>query len=73
MTYAPDEVRVDVVDNGHGFDVAKVQDQPAGLGHIGLSAMSRRAEELGGEVVVESTPGSGTAVSVSMPLGGTVD
>ncbi|MCK6161754.1 sensor histidine kinase [Corynebacterium simulans] len=73
VTYAPDEVRVDVVDNGHGFDVAKVQDQPAGLGHIGLSAMSRRAEELGGEVVVESTPGSGTAVSVSMPLGGTVD
>lgn len=73
VTYALDEVRVDVVDNGHGFDVAKVQDQPAGLGHIGLSAMSRRAEELGGEVVVESTPGSGTAVSVSMPLGGTVD
>ncbi len=73
VTYAPDEVRVDVVDNGHGFDVAKVQGQPAGLGHIGLSAMSRRAEELGGEVVVESTPGSGTAVSVSMPLGGTVD
>lgn len=73
VTYAPDEVRVDVVDNGHGFDVAEVQDQPAGLGHIGLSAMSRRAEELGGEVVVESTPGSGTAVSVSMPLGGTVD
>lgn len=68
VTYAPGEVRVDVVDNGHGFDVTAVQNKPAGLGHIGLSAMRRRAEELGGEVIIESTPGSGTAVSVSMPL-----
>lgn len=67
-TYEPDEVRVDVVDNGSGFDLEAVQGRPAGLGHIGLSAMSRRAEELGGTVTVESTPGSGTAVSVSVPL-----
>ncbi|OFP66595.1 ATPase [Corynebacterium sp. HMSC074C01] len=73
VTYAPDEVRVDVVDNGDGFDVEAVENKPAGLGHIGLSAMRRRAEELGGEVVIESTPGSGTAVSVSVPLDNDVD
>ena len=73
VTYAPDEVRVDVVDNGQGFDVEAVENKPAGLGHIGLSAMRRRAAELGGEVVVESTPGSGTAVSVSVPLNNDVD
>ena len=73
VTYAPDEVRVDVVDNGQGFDVAAVEGRPAGLGHIGLAAMRRRAEELGGEVAIESTPGAGAAVSVSVPLNNDVD
>ncbi len=68
ITYGEDEVRVDVVDNGQGFDVEAVQNKPAGLGHIGLNAMRRRAEELGGSVVIESRPGAGAAVSVSMPL-----
>ena len=68
VTYEDKCVRVDVVDNGDGFDLAAVQSRPAGLGHIGLAAMKRRAEEVGGEVVIESTPGHGTAVSVSVPL-----
>ncbi len=68
ISYGEDEVRVDVVDNGNGFDVAAVEARPAGLGHIGLSAMRRRAEELGGQVTVESHPGEGAAVSVSVPL-----
>ena len=68
VTYGPDEVRVDVVDNGQGFDAEAVALKPAGLGHIGLSAMQRRAEEVGGDVAIGSTPGHGTAVSVSVPL-----
>lgn len=68
VTYDENEVRVDIVDNGRGFDPAVVEARPAGLGHIGLSAMHRRAEELGGTVTLESTPGSGAAVSVSVPL-----
>ena len=73
VTYEGDEVRLDVVDNGKGFDPAAVESTPAGLGHIGLAAIRRRAQELGGEVVVESAPGEGTAVSASMPLGNRVD
>ena len=68
VTYEENGVRVDVVDNGDGFDVAAVESRPAGLGHIGLAAMKRRAEEVDGEVVIESSPGHGTAVSVSVPL-----
>lgn len=67
LTYAPDEVRLDVVDNGQGFDPAQVAAKPSGLGHIGLQAMRQRAEELGGELEVESAPGRGTAVSVALP------
>ena len=68
VTYNDEGVRVDIVDNGEGFDVDAVQSRPAGLGHIGLAAMKRRAEEVSGEVIIESTPGHGTAVSVSVPL-----
>ncbi|GAA1472936.1 Sensor histidine kinase LiaS [Corynebacterium felinum] len=68
LTYSPGEVRLDVVDNGAGFDPAAVEDRPAGLGHIGVNAMRQRAAELGGTVELESAPGQGTAVSVAIPI-----
>lgn len=68
LTYAEDEVRLDVVDNGRGFDPAAVAQRPAGLGHIGIDAMRQRAQEQGGALVVESAPGEGTALSVSIPI-----
>ncbi|GAB3076587.1 sensor histidine kinase [Corynebacterium aquatimens] len=71
LTYEPDEVRLDVVDNGKGFDVEATPARPSGLGHIGLDAMKTRAQELGGDLVVESSPGGPTAVSVSVPLAST--
>ena len=67
VTYEPDEVRLDVVDDGHGFDPAAVARRPVGLGHVGLAAMRQRAAEQGGALEVESQPGSGTAVSASIP------
>lgn len=68
LTYAVDEVRLDVVDNGAGFDPQAVEGRPAGLGHIGVNAMRQRAAELGGTVELESAPGRGTAVSVAIPI-----
>ncbi|HEY1176371.1 MAG TPA: ATP-binding protein, partial [Phytomonospora sp.] len=50
-------------DDGRGFAAAG----PAGFG---LTAMRQRATSLGGDVQVESSPGNGTAVSVSIPLTG---
>ncbi|MEJ6548574.1 sensor histidine kinase [Corynebacterium sp. USCH3] len=67
----PDAVRLDVVDDGVGFDVDAVDaslPERAGEGHIGLRTMRRRVRELGGTVIVESTPGSGTALAVEVPL-----
>lgn len=68
VTFAPAEVRLDVVDNGAGFDADAQPEKPVGLGHIGLDAMRTRARELGGELVVESAPGGPTAVSVAVPI-----
>lgn len=70
LTYGEDEVRLDVVDNGKGFDPEQVAGRPAGLGHIGISAMRQRANEIGGTLDVESAPGGGTAISVAIPIEG---
>lgn len=67
LSYGPAEVRLDVADNGCGFDPGEVAQRPAGLGHVGLDAMRQRALELGGTLDVESTPDQGTAVSVALP------
>lgn len=59
LSYLDDSVLLDIVDDGAGFD-------PDSAG-FGLSVLRGRAEELGGHVVIESTPGHGTAVAVEVP------
>ena len=56
---------VTVGDDGVGFDPAR-----ALAGHHGLSGMRFRAESLGGKLAVHSVPGSGTAVSIELPVQG---
>ena len=68
LTYAPEEVRLDVVDNGRGFDVDAQGLKPSGLGHLGLDAMRSRAAELGGKLEIESAPGGPTALTVAVPV-----
>ncbi|NEA15852.1 ATP-binding protein, partial [Streptomyces halstedii] len=42
-------------------------------GGFGLPAMRARARSLGGTLSVESAPGQGTAVAVTLPLPAAVD
>ncbi|AZA12510.1 sensor histidine kinase [Corynebacterium choanae] len=67
LTYLDDTVRLDVVDNGVGFDPAKIAARPAGLGHVGLAAMRQRAREQQGSLTVEASPGQGCMLSVALP------
>ena len=53
---------LNIADDGRGFQPAE-----GGDGH-GLASMRHRADELGGRLDVESTPGSGTVVRLSIPL-----
>ncbi|WP_345341216.1 sensor histidine kinase [Rhodococcus olei] len=64
LSYAPDEVRLDVVDDGVGFD----PDAAAASASFGLRAMRDRLDSLGGALVVESAPGDGTALAATLPV-----
>jgi signal transduction histidine kinase/PAS domain-containing protein len=71
ITYAmdPENVCVCVEDDGIGFDPYELglsPDNPRGLGLLG---MQERLELLGGELEIQSTPGSGTQLNIRVPLG----
>jgi signal transduction histidine kinase len=54
-----DGVVLDVEDNGHGVDVAKLN-----RGGIGMSSMAERMAQLGGHFTIESPPQGGTRIRV---------
>jgi two-component system, NarL family, sensor histidine kinase UhpB len=60
---AEDRMRLTVTDDGDGFDPADVP-----RGHLGLIGMRQRVDLVGGELRVESTPGSGTTIDAVVPL-----
>jgi signal transduction histidine kinase len=60
-------VRVQVVDNGHGFEVEKTLIQAAKGGRLGLVGMSERVRLLGGYFDVHSQPGGPTTVFAALP------
>ncbi|MBC6461660.1 sensor histidine kinase [Actinomadura sp. HBU206391] len=61
LSYMDDEVTLDVLDDGAGFDPSGPHDG------YGLVAMRERASRAGGTVTVESTPKEGTALCLSIP------
>lgn len=64
LTYQPDQVLLDVIDNGQGFDPVEIADTSQGFG---LPTARRRLMELGGTLSIESTPGGGTGISARIP------
>ncbi|MGX1668679.1 sensor histidine kinase [Streptomyces sp. NPDC055400] len=65
LSFMDTAVALDIVDDGRGFDPASA---PSGDGGFGLPAMRSRAQSLGGTFTVESAPGQGTAVAITLPL-----
>ncbi|MEU9111622.1 sensor histidine kinase [Streptomyces sp. NPDC048483] len=70
LSYMDTEVALDVVDDGTGFVPSRVaapgSAAASGAG-FGLAAMRARARALHGTLAVESAPGEGTAIAVTLP------
>jgi signal transduction histidine kinase len=60
-------LRLRVKDDGEGFEPSAVSS--IFTGHYGILGMRERAERLGGKFDLQSGPGAGTLVEVTVPLG----
>ncbi|MGE5373661.1 MAG: sensor histidine kinase [Bacteroidota bacterium] len=61
------KVRINVFDNGIGFDREQVQQRMTNRPSLGLAGMEERAALVGGTVTVQSRPGYGTEVEALIP------
>jgi PAS domain S-box-containing protein len=58
-----DLLHINIRDSGVGFDPKLIDDS-----HFGLRSICERARLLGGQARIETTPGSGTCISVDLPV-----
>jgi signal transduction histidine kinase len=66
LSYMDGEAALDVRDDGGGF--APTADGHGPNGGLGLRGMRERVEALGGRLAVESAPGRGTTIAVTVPV-----
>ncbi|MBV9383872.1 MAG: ATP-binding protein [Streptosporangiaceae bacterium] len=66
-TVTGDQLTVSVLDHGAGFDPCEI---PRGIGLA--ECITGRLQEVGGSVHIESAPGAGTYVELTIPVGGVV-
>ena len=59
--FSRDRMRMDIQDDGQGFDPNRTPKH-----HYGLINMRERARKANGEVSIDSSPGAGTRISLSI-------
>jgi len=68
IRFEEDMCRVEVRDNGSGFDPAMLSSTTAG--HYGLIGMKERVERIGGKFILKSRVGEGTELTIQVPRKG---
>ena len=68
IEFTHNKVKLDVIDNGIGFDFPKALGDFAPKGKLGLVGMNERARLLNGSLSVKSQHGKGTTITVELPL-----
>lgn len=69
----PQEISVDISDNGSGFDLEQTRLMATARGAHGLRNMRERVHFMNGTLHIDSEPGGGTEISVKVPLGEDAD
>jgi signal transduction histidine kinase len=71
LAYSPDMVTVIVADNGAGFEIPDNLSEFTLKGHFGLLSMHERAELIGANLKIISSPGRGTRLVITLPTSST--
>ncbi|MCA9872876.1 MAG: hypothetical protein KC441_04460 [Anaerolineales bacterium] len=68
IAFTDKEVCLTIHDDGQGFVVPESPAEMAPTGHFGLLGVQERAEAIGAWLQIESAPGQGTCLQVSLPV-----
>ena len=67
LAFSLDSTTLSIHDDGKGFLVPESPAEMAGSGHFGLLGIQERAELIGAQVSIESIPGEGTQLTITLP------
>jgi two-component system sensor histidine kinase UhpB len=73
LTLQPASISLQIRDDGVGFNQQTASLDALSSHHLGLLGLRERAELLGGQMCLDSTPGQGTCLEVHIPLSSTID
>lgn len=62
------ELWVELCDDGVGFDAANYKSKTSSHDGFGLFDINEKLNHLGGSLIIDSTPGQGTSISMQVPL-----
>jgi signal transduction histidine kinase len=68
LQFRKDNLQVEIRDNGKGFNLSQTLDSAVSVGHMGLLGMKQRAEMLGGDIKIKTGEGSGTVLTLNLPI-----
>ena len=63
----PAVIYATITDDGQGFEVETAQQKSAEQGSLGMANLRERADLIGGELTVHSTPDQGTRITIGVP------
>jgi signal transduction histidine kinase len=66
--YRPDQIELQVNDDGEGFDPERAAAEQEPRFGLGLVGMRQRAQDAGGNVSIQSKPGTGTTVLATLSV-----
>jgi signal transduction histidine kinase len=64
-----DSIVIEARDRGVGFDLEKERRTARGKNHMGLFSIEERLRLFGGAMTIDSQPGTGTTVMMTLPVG----
>jgi signal transduction histidine kinase len=66
LTFAPQSICLEIQDDGVGFRLPHHPSEFAAVGHYGLLGLQERAELIGAKLKIESAPGQGTRLEITL-------
>ncbi|HEX6301751.1 MAG TPA: GAF domain-containing sensor histidine kinase [Acidimicrobiia bacterium] len=67
LRFEPELIRMEVRDDGRGFEAPRNMTQLNEQGKLGLIGMHERAQLVSGRIQIDSRPGTGTAIVLEVP------